>query len=119
MVSVASQFSADVLDTSHPEERNRSISKRRHNLRPRVFSNPTRVFREGRIAYIMRLVLYAPVATSPLQKFGRTSKVAWHTGYEVTSGLCLLTTLVDGRLNLANLGDARPVQVLVEYRRCG
>ena len=119
MVSVVSQFSADVLDAIHSEERNRSISKRRHNLRPRVFSNTARVFSKGCIAYVMRFVLYAPVATSPLQEFRRTSKVAWHTRDEITSGLCLLTSFVDSCLDLTNLGDPRPVQVLIEYCRCG
>ena len=115
---VSSEGLGDIDDTGGAKPSQGRVPQRRHHLRAGTLPNPARILTQGDVAHVMGAVFDRPMAAHIFQQPSRVRTVARDARNEEADFACGFAVAIDDRFDLARLGHAGPVEIVVQ-RRCG
>src|SRR5271157_4006651 len=115
--SVTAKCLRDVGHRQGPHQADRRIAQSSHHFGTAALANPAGVLTPGDVTYVMRTIRDRPVPPRPFEQLTGARHPPRNTGDELAGFLCGLAVSDHFAVDLPDLSDTRPIQVLVP--RCG
>ena len=114
---VSAKCLRDVGYAHGPQQADRRISEGSHDFRTGTLADPAGVLAHCDVTYVVRTILDRPMPPGPFKQLSRAGHRPRNTGDEVAGFVRGLAVLHHIALDLTDLCNTRPIQVLVQCRR--
>jgi len=110
---VSAKCLRDVGYAHGPQQADRRVSEGSHHFRTGTLADPARVLAHCDVTYVVRTILDRPMPPGPFEQLSRAGHRPRNTGDEVADLVRGLAVLDHLALDLSDLANTRPIQVLV------
>ena len=114
---VSAKCLRDVGYAHGPQQADRRVSEGSHHFRTGTLADPARVLAHCDVTYVVRTILDRPMPPGPFEQLSRAGHRPRNTGDEVADLVRGLAVLDHLALDLSDLANTRPIQIIVQRRR--